>query len=543
MTTLKQQKEAFVSGHQGTSPQEIGLILLTVPLGFWLSSALRRQQQLQRGNSGSLSSSVASPLEAVTFYIPMILCQSSLLYPYGVIYMGLQAVVAAGLEWWWWTLSKPTTDTFGYDPPASSSSIKNNPPKQPSRAPSCYLTHYRSSLLYLTFCAILAVDFPFFPRRLAKTETAGYGLMDLGAASFVFAAGLVSHRAKQQQHQQRQQSKTNHNNNNNNNNLQRRLRRCVPLDMGLLRLATHKGMEYQEHASEYGVHWNFFFTLALLPWVVGLIPSAAPSWITPFFLLSLYQWFLSAHNVQEWIEQAPRTCGKSTRTNATTTTSVIVDTMLCLFVANREGVLGCIGYAAIYMAGEWIGQTALWPSSSSSSSLSSSKTITTTSRLGALWLIWLLSVALWLGLTQGLGIAVSRRSTNASFCCWVLVVNLPILGFLQIIDHRHGQYDNDKTAATAATAASTTVTTPQATLVSQAVNRHGLLCFIVANLLTGAVNLSMNTLEASNTTAFVVLLGYLTVVGTLATVLEAIVASRRQAGNDKNGDGDKSKSH
>jgi hypothetical protein len=54
-----------------------------------------------------------------------------------------------------------------------------------------YIMLFRACLTVLTCIAILAVDFPIFPRRFAKAETYGVALMDVGPGAFVVSSGLM----------------------------------------------------------------------------------------------------------------------------------------------------------------------------------------------------------------------------------------------------------------------------------------------------------------------------------------------------------------
>ncbi|KAK7844051.1 uncharacterized protein CFP56_011639 [Quercus suber] len=108
------------------------------------------------------------------------------------------------------------------------------------------ISSYRVSMMILTCLCILAVDFRIFPRKYAKTETYGTSLMDIGVGSFVLVNSLVSRQARNVS--------------------------SVPLMiLGFVRLISTAGVDYQVHVGEYGVHWNFFFTLAATSILTSII--------------------------------------------------------------------------------------------------------------------------------------------------------------------------------------------------------------------------------------------------------------------------------
>ncbi|KAK0562949.1 Glucosaminyl phosphatidylinositol (GlcN-PI) nositol acylation protein [Tilletia horrida] len=148
-----------------------------------------------------------------------------------------------------------------------------------------FLTIYRAHMMLMTIICILAVDFPIFPRAFAKCETWGTSLMDMGVGSFVFSLGLVSagpelRRSVLRALQLRQPPNSTFSPSSPLTEpglaaqLAQDLRRSLPvLVLGVVRVLLVKSTEYPEHVSEYGVHWNFFITLGLLP-VLGTIVRA-----------------------------------------------------------------------------------------------------------------------------------------------------------------------------------------------------------------------------------------------------------------------------
>ena len=111
-----------------------------------------------------------------------------------------------------------------------------------------FISVFRSGIMMYTCIAILAVDFHIYPRRFAKTETYGTSLMDLGVGAFVFSGGLVSRMARNGATDTLDVAPT--------PSFVQTMKHVGPMVvLGLGRLATTKGIEYQEHVSEYGVHW------------------------------------------------------------------------------------------------------------------------------------------------------------------------------------------------------------------------------------------------------------------------------------------------
>ena len=189
-----------------------------------------------------LSHSFAILWEYVTVFLPALLCFTILADHCFIVTVSLVSIITITITT---KLNKtrrlPTVREFMELP-------------YPNRSPALSAT--RSYVNIFTAIAILAVDFHIFPRRFAKAETYGVGVMDVGVGSYMMCHGMVSSEARSNQ-------TGNHNRLGYFQSILMCLKKVLPyIVIGLLRLTTINATDYQQHVSEYGIHWNFFFTIA-----------------------------------------------------------------------------------------------------------------------------------------------------------------------------------------------------------------------------------------------------------------------------------------
>jgi hypothetical protein len=165
-----------------------------------------------------------------------------------------------------------------------------------------FVSAFRGGVMAATCLAILGVDFPVFPRRYAKAEGYGGGVMDVGVGAIVFAGGLVSAVAAGAAAAGDGAAAAAAGNTAStaapaagkgvgSSSWRRRVgyllqgvRAAVPLLLlgGAREIATAL-VGYQVHLGEYGLHWNFFYTIAAVTLLTLAVP-VPPQWLGPLGL-------------------------------------------------------------------------------------------------------------------------------------------------------------------------------------------------------------------------------------------------------------------
>ena len=350
----------FVSNHNGSYPSDIIFATLPAPLSVALTSVvlpflLPTRYALLRYSSRIW---IHLLIETMTVVCPIllsftVLSDSTSLNPIYLLLLITALMICAPK---WWSPNIPATDhLFSLTMP------EKKPP---------FLTNYRAGMNLATAICILAVDFPVFPRRFAKTETYGYGLMDVGVGSFIIAHGLVG---SSQNHSARTWSKT-----------------FPILLLGVLRLVAVKLSNYHEHVTEYGIHWNFFFTLAFVKIASDLLTTNVRPIVLSFGLLAVYELGLKL-GLESWI------ISDFPRNN--------------LISANREGIFSLLGYMALFYAACELGDYIKKPKTQFKDWFRLLMVLVSLSVLG--WTCLQISESLF-------GMQPSRRLANFSFCVWMV---------------------------------------------------------------------------------------------------------------------------
>ncbi|XP_070699891.1 phosphatidylinositol-glycan biosynthesis class W protein [Pempheris klunzingeri] len=347
-----------------------------------------------------------------------------------------------------------------------------------------FVTNFRVFVNVKTAISILAVDFMVFPRRYAKSETYGTGVMDFGVGAYVFANALVCPEARRKNISG---SKLHH--------ITKQLVSVWPLVvLGMGRLVSVKMTGYHEHVTEYGAHWNFFFTLAIVRVVATVLLAILPasqSWVIALLISGFYQFTLETSGLKAFIIHNN-------------------DREKDFLHANKEGLFSAVGYIAIYMAGVQVGLYVMQPRSH------------VRQWLKALCNLFLGSFVLYAALSpcQTFVDPVSRRMANLSFCLWSVAQSLFFMSCLGVADMV--LLFSKRTSGCRFVPSSWNWCEKQSDSVSdkktgqmerlclvQAVSRNQLLFFLLANVMTGLTNSLVNTLGCSSLFSVCVLLAYM----------------------------------
>ncbi|KAN0012314.1 hypothetical protein ACTFIU_007612 [Dictyostelium citrinum] len=355
-----------------------------------------------------------------------------------------------------------------------------------------FLEEYRAFVMLATCICILAVDFQVFPRRLGKTETYGISLMDIGVGSVVLSGALVSRQSrsslieKQQKKKREEEEEDNKISSSSSSKQQQQpqvkilsrsslmwhqVKAQAPLMiLGFVRMILTKSVNYQEHVSEYGLHWNFFFTLGFVSISLAFLKfNANVSAILGVILICVYQFVLNNLGLTDYILNHPR------------------DSIISM---NKEGICSIVGYLAIHLIGTKIG-TELFKVRSTLTEWRKFATKLLISSI-VFYILWVLC-EIYIDKT-------SRRMANLGYVLAILSINLFNFSVNILITLITGNHN--------------------ASVIAKSINRNQLFIFLLGNILTGLINFSMKTIYAPVEESMIVITSYSFGLCLLALILD-----------------------
>jgi len=355
---------------------------------------------------------------------------------------------------------------------------------------------HRANVMIMTCLAILAVDFRAFPRKYAKTEFYGTSLMDAGVGSIILCSSFVEglkvmgssrYRAKEKQNRLKETS------------LRSLARILVLVLLGVGRPLSLWLIGYQVHEGEYGMHWNFFLTLAVMRAAISNVPRSSSPLIIGVMLLVAHQYGLSSLGMADLVNDT------SFRRHAG------------LLYQNKEGLVSLTGYLALHFLGVWCAKVYAYLNSRPRHPIMQGWNTLHAFGVSMLW------VAFWYARTYVE--RESRRSCNAAFILWMLAINCQAILFNTLCLNAVSMVAGARIDAAAGwrdgRTARKKVFSAYLPPLYNAVNRGMLYVFLWANLSTGAVNawLVKDTLGVEDGEARRVLILHMTLIVAFATLV------------------------
>lgn len=107
-----------------------------------------------------------------------------------------------------------------------------------------------------------------------------------------------------------------------------------PILLGFFRIVLLSKLDYQEHPSEYGIHWNFYTTIAIVNILLCFVRSPEVCLPLGFALMIAYEALMLTFELDKYIFYAPR---------------------IDFVSANREGICSLVGYLSLQLIGVGLG--------------------------------------------------------------------------------------------------------------------------------------------------------------------------------------------
>ncbi|KAA3670821.1 phosphatidylinositol glycan, class W [Paragonimus westermani] len=201
---------------------------------------------------------------------------------------------------------------------------------------SVFSRELRAVCMLLTCLMILCIDLPICPRRFAKTHTYGFSLMDTGTGWAIVISALSGARTLLQFRPVE--------------NLFRLAYRAVlPLFiLGIIRICAVSLLDYPQPPTEYGLHWNFFFTIAFVR-LLSVLLTATLTIAERLFNSPKRMRFTCVFSFSVVALALSAFCENMVKRHLLDDAWPSTDERLrSVLVANVEGLFSLPGYAAIY---------------------------------------------------------------------------------------------------------------------------------------------------------------------------------------------------